>query len=113
MSIQTIVSLRKLSRVAPGLEEAVLVTHEDRIIGEFHPAPRAAQEIAGGPSAAGEHRSPGGVTAPAQPEAPAKRAASRASSKPAPAGASNARAMTQAERDAVLRRVNRGGNERG
>lgn len=68
----TIISLRKLSRVAPELAEPVLVTHGDRIIGEFRPeAPRPAQD--------GE--------SPARTGAPRTRAASDRRSESAPGGA--------------------------
>ena len=42
--MSTVISLRKFSRTAPGLAEPVLVTHGDRILGEFVPAPRPAQD---------------------------------------------------------------------
>lgn len=41
---KTLVSLRSFSRQAPELREPVLVTHGHNIIGEFIPAPRAAQD---------------------------------------------------------------------
>jgi hypothetical protein len=112
-----IISLRKLSRVAPELTESVIVVHDSRVIGDYHPraiaTPRPAQDgkaDSGKPPAStvSGTSSPG---APARTGASRTRAASGKRSEPAPGGAPKA-GMTQAERDEVLRRVNRAGSER-
>jgi hypothetical protein len=100
---KTIVSLRRLARVAPELDEDVIVTHESRIIGTFIPrrviaaatelpVPRSAQDGESEPSSKTpvEVGGPGRTGASEQPGVPLARRA-------------------QAQRDEVLRRVRRGG----
>jgi hypothetical protein len=78
MTRPTVVSLRKLSRIAPELAEAVTVVHDSKVIGEFIPAPRPAQESTEIPAVAVQ---------PARTRAPRTRAASEARSESAPGGA--------------------------
>ena len=101
-----LISLRSLSRRAPELTEAVFVTHGFRVIGTYTPAvqaPRAAQDGDDrGGMAADPADQPGSEPAglPGRPGAPAP-----------PGRAPLTRAAQQQERDAVLRRVARGGKK--
>lgn len=74
----TVISLRKLADVAPALAEAVLVTHRDKVIGEFVPTPRSAQDPAIVPPA---------VAPPVRAGAPRTRAAAGLRRESAPGGA--------------------------
>jgi hypothetical protein len=101
-----IISLRKLSRVAPELPGPVHVVHGAIVIGDYIPrvaTPRSAQD---GPLEV-THASAGADSPLLRPpEVPARSGAPRQRT-PAPGDAPRP-GLAQAERDAVLRRVNRG-----
>lgn len=93
-----IISLRSLARRGSEIREAVTVVHLSRVIGEFIPAPRAAQDDEDRGAKTADP-----VDAPRVGDAPGRLGAPEST-----AGALLAR-TAQAERDKVLRRVARGG----